>query len=217
MINIGGNFLRTRYNGLVFEYLKTMYPEYDWLPWKFEVCPRHYWDNFNNQKKFMEWAEKELKINETSDWYNISTKQIANLGGSYLLARKYKGSPLLLLSSIYPNYNWLPWRFNKVPSGYWNEVKEHRKFLDWVGEQMGLRNKSDWYNVTEKDIVRYGGSSLLSKYQFSLLNILSEVYSDFKWDPSAARSSKSALSKKSQYILKTMLNTMFPQQGAYHI
>ena len=51
-----------------------MYPEYPWLPWKFSSLPRNYWDSVDNQKKFVEWAGKELGINEMSDWYKVTAK-----------------------------------------------------------------------------------------------------------------------------------------------
>ena len=52
--------------------LSTFFPEQEWLPWKFDKCPSNFWENVNNQRKFLDWAGKELKINEMSDWYNVS-------------------------------------------------------------------------------------------------------------------------------------------------
>jgi hypothetical protein len=51
-----------------------MYPEYDWLPWKFDNCPRNYWASLQNQRKFMDWAASQLNIKEMSDWYKISVQ-----------------------------------------------------------------------------------------------------------------------------------------------
>ena len=54
--------------------LCSLYPEYDWLPWKFVNCPRNVWTVEKNQRKFMEWAGNELKIKEMGDWYKVSTQ-----------------------------------------------------------------------------------------------------------------------------------------------
>jgi hypothetical protein len=67
----GGPLLRDQ---TLEQLLVTTYPSNEWLPWKFAVCPRNYWDDEKNQKKFMEWATKELKIREMSDWYNVTYK-----------------------------------------------------------------------------------------------------------------------------------------------
>jgi hypothetical protein len=53
-----------------------VYPGYDWLPWEFGRCPQNYWDEMKNQRKFMDWAGKQLKIKEMSDWYEVGIKVI---------------------------------------------------------------------------------------------------------------------------------------------
>jgi hypothetical protein len=59
--------------------LTESYPDYDWLPWRFVLCPRNYWDDMKNQRKFMDWATKELNINNMSDWYNITFRVTKSL------------------------------------------------------------------------------------------------------------------------------------------
>ena len=59
--------LKTSYIDVLLE----AYPEYDWLPWKFEKLPKYYWNNINNVRKFMDWAGKELNVKEMSDWYKV--------------------------------------------------------------------------------------------------------------------------------------------------
>ena len=52
------------------------------------------------------------------------------------------------MSTIYPEYEWLPWKFNRCPGSYWTEPANHKKFLDWLGKEIGIKEMSDWYNVT---------------------------------------------------------------------
>ena len=52
--------------------MTTVYPEHKWLPWKFETCPRNFWADIKNQREFMDWAGKELKLQDMSDWYNVT-------------------------------------------------------------------------------------------------------------------------------------------------
>jgi hypothetical protein len=51
-----------------------MFPDYNWLPWKFEKSPQGFWENSENRKKFMNWAAKELNIKEMKDWYKVTHK-----------------------------------------------------------------------------------------------------------------------------------------------
>jgi hypothetical protein len=141
--------------------LSTIYPEHQWLPWKFESCHRGYWENMTEQRKYLDWVAKELKIKEFSDWYKISWKveiskkfhvdfkDIQNLRGGRLL-NNYNGSPALMLSTVYPEYDWLPWKFDKCSVGFWGDLNNQRKFLDWAAPQMNIKELSDWYKVSEK-------------------------------------------------------------------
>jgi hypothetical protein len=71
--DIGGNKLLNSKKSLS-QLLSEVYPDYDWLPWKFGRCPQEYWDDMKNQRKFMDWAATELNIKEMSDWYKITLK-----------------------------------------------------------------------------------------------------------------------------------------------
>ena len=71
MQRVGGMGVRVKFS-TVSQILPNVFPDYEWLPWRFEHTPPNFWEDVNNQKKFMKWAEKQLKINEKSDWYNVS-------------------------------------------------------------------------------------------------------------------------------------------------
>ena len=72
--HIGGAPLLAKYNDSLPQLLAAQYPEYEWLPWKFSLSPKNFWEDEKNQKWFLEWAGKELKIKEMSDWYQINAK-----------------------------------------------------------------------------------------------------------------------------------------------
>ena len=68
-----------RYNFSPSQLLASVYPSYSWLPWRFGKCPQNFWGEISNQRKFLDWASKELNIKEMADWYNISHKVILKL------------------------------------------------------------------------------------------------------------------------------------------
>jgi hypothetical protein len=74
LLDIGAGPLLNKYSNSTSILLSKLYPEYDWLPWKFAICPRNFWDDIENQRKFMDWAAKELKVKDMSDWYNVSQR-----------------------------------------------------------------------------------------------------------------------------------------------
>ena len=48
----------------------------------------------------------------------------------------------------YPEYDWLPWQFEQCPQHYWSDIKNVRKFMEWAGKQLNVKEISDWYKVS---------------------------------------------------------------------
>jgi hypothetical protein len=127
-----------------------------------------------------------------------------------------------LLSAVYPDYDWLPWKFEISPRNLWQSQKIVRKFLDWAGIQLGLKCLDEWHLVTIKvttmvvttnylkDIKSLGGTALLAHHNFSLSHVLAIGYPEYD----SKIKTTTYLYKKSQSLLKSMLNAMFAQEGS---
>jgi hypothetical protein len=80
------------------------------------MAPHGYWASFSNnleeQKKFIQWMEKELKIVDVDDWYRVSFKQIRQLAP--LSNLETKTALLEILMRVYPNHNWNEQRMSRV-------------------------------------------------------------------------------------------------------
>ena len=72
------------------------------------------------------------------------------MGIGNLLASKYSQSMRKLLCALYPNYEWLPWRFPKVSSHYMEDIENQKKIVDWAGKELKIEQLSDWYKITNK-------------------------------------------------------------------
>lgn len=192
---LGGDVLLKKYNNSIFRVLSTMYPEYEWMPWYSTKCPSGYWDDFKNIMKFMENLAVVLNIKEMKDWYKITSSDISNNGGSGFF-HKYNHSVLLLLNTIFPAYEWLPWQFQKCPQGYWDDLANQRKFLEWAFKELKLINMSDWHTVNLnvyfivksllfifQDIIKLGGAGLLHKYNDTPSLLLSAAFPNYDWLP----------------------------------
>lgn len=95
------------------------------------------------------------------------------------------------LLALYPDHQWQLWRFSQVPKGYWENHHHQKQFFDWLGQQCGIKDLSDWYNLNITDIATKGGSKLAA-YHYEhqrdgvdqgnmLINSLAQVYPDFPW------------------------------------
>lgn len=74
----------------------TVYPEHNWLPWKFKHLPgtHHsvcnllvagFFQEKENQQKFFEYLAQQLNVKKPEDWYEISSSNILELGGASFL------------------------------------------------------------------------------------------------------------------------------------
>jgi hypothetical protein len=76
-------------------------------------------------------------------------KDLLDIGG-YPILKEYNNSLFSLLSSVYPQYNLLPWKFEKRPQNFWEDTKIQRNFIEWAGKQFNIKEMSDWYKVSVK-------------------------------------------------------------------
>jgi predicted small metal-binding protein len=67
-----------KYNNSTLRLFSSLFPDYNWLPWKFSYCPQSNWEDEKIVRKFMEHATKELNIKEMSDWYKVTIKVTIN-------------------------------------------------------------------------------------------------------------------------------------------
>ena len=79
----------------------------------------------------------------------LSLKDIRNIGGNYLLT-KYNDSLIQILSAVYPEYEWLPWKFTRTSATYLEDLKGQRQLIDRIAKQYNVKEMSDWYKVSEK-------------------------------------------------------------------
>ncbi|KAJ1501146.1 hypothetical protein HMI54_010222 [Coelomomyces lativittatus] len=84
------------------------------------------------------------------------------------------------LSVIYPDYKWLPWKFPTVPRNFWVDIKNQKWFIEWAAQELKIKEMSDWYNVSFKQIIDAGGGILLVKNR-SLPHLLFRVYPESYW------------------------------------
>jgi hypothetical protein len=64
--------------------------------------------------------------------------------------KKYNGSPSSLLSAVYPDHEWLPWKFEKTSKNFWDQPTNQRSFMEWAGKQLQIKDMNDWYKISKQ-------------------------------------------------------------------
>ena len=101
----------------------------------------------DQKKKFLDLAQQREWMN-LEDYYKLTSKDLEQLGT--WTRNKYNTSPTQFLSAMYPDHNWLPWKFESCPRNYWADIKNQRAFFDWSANQLKLQQKDDWYHVANQ-------------------------------------------------------------------
>lgn len=116
------------------------------------------------------------------DWYRVTLQDIQKNGGGGLLQNYYGDSPSKALQTVYHEHEWMLWRFDTVPLGYWEKLENQKEFFEWLQKELGYRNMNDWYKLSVGELNKNGGGTLLSHYYGgSLSKALQTVYPEHNW------------------------------------
>jgi len=103
--------------------LVTIYPEFDWVVWKFN-SPHRFWKSYKGEKdvNFLHQISKCLSISNLDEWYRVSIMDLCRSGARHFV--KIRGGLLNLLSKTFPQHNWNKDKFlGQKKSSQWNLYK----------------------------------------------------------------------------------------------
>jgi hypothetical protein len=206
----GGNAILNQYGGFLSQALTNIYPEHKWFVWKFKKVPEDFWKDRKNQLDFFDWLGQMTNKKTMDDWYSLTKRDILQWGGGGLL-KFYDNSLLKILISVYPNHNWLRWKFGGFNTEYWEDKQNLRDVVDWISKELRISSLEDWYRVSQTQIEKIAPLSSLF-YSKGLSMILTEVYPDYQWDLKKLEDRKIPI-KSSQRMLTIFVREFFPNSG----
>jgi hypothetical protein len=173
------SFIGNYYNSSLYNALKTLYPQHNWDPLRFSRVSRGYWTE-NAQRAALERVGREqFGVKELDDWYSVPATSVRH---ELSFVQKY-GSLFDALKKFYPQHNWDPLRFSRIPTGSWANENVQREALEsFAKEKFGVKELDDWYSVPIEDVKsRFG--FIQSYYNGSLFEALKKLYPYHNWDP----------------------------------
>jgi hypothetical protein len=173
---------------------KYAYPEYNWLPWKFNKCFYYFITKegnliYKNIRTYTDWLFKELNYNTYENIYKIQKKDFENNYGGSLLSHKFKNCIFDLIKYSYPEYKWLPWKFKQTTRYFWSKNEEPNRdniliYIKWLENELKIQNKTEWYKYNCNTLREYYGVGLLWLFNGSISSLLKWIYSDYNFDES---------------------------------
>ena len=182
--NYGRGLLGGYYDDSPIQFIRKIFPEYEWLEWKFKTCPRGFWQIIENRKRYMDWLGNKLGYDKQEDWYRITGKQIHDNYGGGLLVGYYYDSPSQLINTMFPEYEWLEWKFKCCSKGFWENIENQKRYMGWLENQLGYIRQEDWYRITQKQFNDNYGCGLLNRYNNSSFLLIKTIFPEYTWKKS---------------------------------
>lgn len=171
-----------RYSYSVSTLVETAFPEHAWDEMKFARKSSNFWDSRETQKDFLIELARTLG-HDPSDmeaWYKVRTSDFKKHGGVGLL-KLYGESPRAVITSLFPEHPWQPWRFySHATSSFWNDIETLRLAAKVIEEKNGIANLSDWYRLNSQTLVDLDLKKLI-RNEALLIKFLSIVYPGHEW------------------------------------
>eukprot|EP00026_Physarum_polycephalum_P002443 Phypoly_transcript_02449.p1 GENE.Phypoly_transcript_02449~~Phypoly_transcript_02449.p1 ORF type:complete len:911 (+),score=126.14 Phypoly_transcript_02449:48-2780(+) len=158
--------------------LKEVFGSYDK-----KHIPSEFWENTANVRRYLQFVGKQLGYTKMEDWYLAKISDFLPYNGVGLRT-KYSGSIYKIVSSVFKDHDWLPWRFMPLPSNTWENETNRLKFLAYLGQKLGYKDMEDYYKITENDFNVHGGGVLLERYyESSPMMAVMRIFNEFPWEP----------------------------------
>ena len=74
------------------------------------------------------------------------------------------------------------WLFGSVPKGYWRNLDNQHRVIEWVGEQLSIHTYDGWYRVNTEQFASNGGSSLMNYYHDTYSRAIMSILSEYPWN-----------------------------------
>ena len=171
------------YNNSVRKAVQNSFPELNLKTELFKSIPPDSWQLIENHKKYLKRLGKKLGYRKPEDWYRITKKDFTDNGGSGLLSRYYKNSPILAVKTLCDCYDFKDWKFQKTSNAFWKKTENQNMYMRWLGETLGYKKSTDWYKISQSDFVKNYGYGLLMQYQKSPIKIVQTLISGYDFKP----------------------------------
>jgi hypothetical protein len=151
-----------------------------WMP---GPVPPRFWEDRKHRRNYLLWLGHRQGFRTMEDFYRLG------LGGHFRrkiygggLKRYWQGSAVAALRDGFPQYDWKPWLFAKVPHGqFWDSRANQRSYLEWLGKCLGYRSMDDWYGLSVLDFHRNKGSAFIQRFQYSPAKAVTSVMGGRNW------------------------------------
>jgi hypothetical protein len=145
------------YGRSVSKLLEATKPELQLKPWLFRHVPPNFWSDRTKHKEYFDWLLKHMELSTMDHWYEVTAADVKRYGGVGLLANYYANSLINALKTVYPEHEWLEWKFSKASKSFWEDEIRRKQYMSWLKRHLNYSKPEDWYKLNRRVINSTGG------------------------------------------------------------
>jgi len=149
--------------------------------WLDGPVPNGYWHRLENRRLYLRWLGHKLGFSKPEDWYRITTDDFKHNRGNGILGQHWGSSAIGAVKECFPDYDWKEWLFGMAPRQFWQDPRNHRRYMKWLGQQLGIRRPSDWYRVSNQDFRDNKGGAFLIHYDSTISLAIMRYLPNYDW------------------------------------
>ena len=157
------------------EYLRQIDPI-----WVYGPVPNRFWQEESHRRDYLLWLGQKLRFRWMRDWYKISHEDVKRHHGAGLANTYWNASAIEGVKQCFPDYEWHEWLFVCAPHGFWKGRENCRRYMDWLGQQLGYGCPEDWYAVSIEDFLDHQGGAFLG-CKGTLTNAVISYLPEYDW------------------------------------
>jgi hypothetical protein len=150
-----------RFHGSRQRILETFFPDFEFLPWKFDNIETGLWNDRNVRKRYFKWLGEILGYKKPQDWYRVKFKDFKINYGEVLIGQYYSFSTYKFVQDMIPDFEFDLRLFDRVPANYWHNIEKRKMAIEGLGKTLGIECMDDWYFVTADDFRQNGLTAIL--------------------------------------------------------
>lgn len=137
-----------------------------------------------NQRSYMDQIGTSIGASKAdmTPWYNVTAGQLHRLGAASLLKHRYNNSMHAMLSKVYPEVSWEPWKFKFLPHNIGLNPDVLKACLEFVKKSLQIESLEGWYRVSSSQLSELGVSRIIT-VNGGLYQALKAVWPEVEWDP----------------------------------
>mmetsp|Transcript_20022 Transcript_20022/g.22278 ORF Transcript_20022/g.22278 Transcript_20022/m.22278 type:complete len:688 (-) Transcript_20022:161-2224(-) len=199
------------YGGSMYMALKTIYPEHSFQFWKFKRTTTTGDISGDQEREFFEYARENLQINNLNDWYKVSKTRLHRIGGGQIL-QKYDGDLCAALQAVYPDHEFVPWKFRRTTKGLFTNIDVVVEFLKWAEKDLEIDDPEEWYRISRSQWDEIGGGALWTTYRQNLFKAFDILYPEHEFSEEEFRT---RVKKSTQRLLCKKTQKVYPDNEVF--